>query len=77
MKFSFPTKQQRHEQELETYRKWHKKFAWLPTRMFNDPSVVIWFEFVLRKGEPRQFTPKIVWDWKYVESTFDVLKMGR
>lgn len=45
--------------------------------MTHDPEVIVWMEFVLRRGGPRQYTPKIVWDWEYVESTFDVLKMGK
>jgi hypothetical protein len=77
MKFLLRTRQQKHLQDLETYRQWHKKFAWLPTRMTEDEGVVIWFEFVLRKGDPTQFSPKLIWKWKYVESTFDVLKMGK
>ena len=77
MRFTFSTKQQKHKKELETYKKWHKKFAWVPTRMTETPDVVIWLEFVLRKGDPEKYSPKIVWRWKYVESTFDVLKMDR
>jgi len=77
MKFSLPTKQQKLDRELETYKKWHRKFAWKPTRMTRAPEVVIWLEFMLRRGEARQYSPKVVWHWEYVESTFDVLKMGR
>lgn len=80
MIFYIPTRAQKLEKERDALSMWHKKFTWLPTRMDNDVTKVIWCEFILRKGKACQyirgtFGTKIKWEWRYVESTFDVLKM--
>ena len=77
MRFSIRTKDQKLQEKKLRLRKWHKKFAWLPTRMSNDENVVVFLEFMLRRGIPStSHRGKLVWDWKYAESAFDVLKNG-
>jgi hypothetical protein len=80
MIFHILTREQKLEKEKAALSMWHKKFAWLPTRMDHDINKVIWLEFILRKGKVCKyihglFGPIIIWEWAYVESTFDVLKM--
>lgn len=78
MIFHILTRAQKLEKEEAALSMWHKKFAWLPTRMDHDINKVIWLEFILRKGKCRYksgfFGLVIVWEWAYVESTFELLK---
>jgi hypothetical protein len=76
MRFTILTEEQRLRDRFEKRTKWHKKFAWMPVRMKTDPTIVVWLGFVLRKGNPRDYTPNAKWNWEYVEITFDILKMG-
>ena len=79
MIFHIQTRAQKLEKKIAALSMWHKKFAWLPTRMDHDINKVVWLEFILRKGRMQTmrgvFSPVIRWKWTYVESTFDVLKM--
>jgi hypothetical protein len=78
MKFTILTDADRRAFEMAKYSAWHKKFAWVPVRMSNDPTAVIWFEFYLRKGRVTNYSSKkLQWDWESVESSFDILKMDR
>ncbi len=59
------------EEIEEAEAKWHKKFAFWPTRMTSDKNIVIWFESYLRKRVDRVGDDS---DWLRVESSFDILR---
>lgn len=76
MRFQIETKLQRLQRRRDTLIQWHRKFAWFPVRMTNDPTVVVFFEYVLRRGTDTNYSiTNPTWKWEYAESTFDVLKM--
>jgi hypothetical protein len=54
------------------YGNWHSHFALKPIRVNGE---WVWLERVIRRGQRRINGGKTFWEWAYVNSEFDLIKM--
>ena len=73
MKFHLKSKEQRASDKEKRLSEWHRWFAWKPIRMTPESTEVRWLEFIYRK-KVRAWSAGKDFDWKYIESAFDILK---
>jgi hypothetical protein len=54
------------------YDIWHSHFALKPVLIKGE---WVWLERVIRRGQRRNMAGKTFWEWTYVNSEFDLIKM--